>query len=212
MIVNGIIAIVLGYLLGSIPSAYIATHLATGKDIRRMGGGNIGGLNVYREVGAWAALAVGVTDIGKGVAAVAIAYWLLDVPQLFVLLAGLAAIIGHMWMFSLKFSGGKGMGTTIGVLSILLPIYGCWHGLLIFLGIYLIVIIITRNVALSSGVSLFSLPFIAWLGMKSELFIIWSIVIGLLISLKFLPTAKSALVKAESKRDFIFDRRHKDKG
>ena len=212
MIVNGIIAIVLGYLLGSIPSAYIATHLATGKDIRRMGGGNIGGLNVYREVGAWAALAVGVTDIGKGVAAVAIAYWLLDVPQLFVLLAGLAAIVGHMWMFSLKFSGGKGMGTTIGVLSILLPIYGCWHGLLIFLGIYLIVIIITRNVALSSGVGLFSLPFIAWLSMKSGLFIVFSIVIGILVGLKFLPTAKSALVKAESKRDFIFDRRHKDKG
>ena len=212
MIVNGIIAIVLGYLLGSIPSAYIATHLATGKDIRRMGGGNIGGLNVYREVGAWAALAVGVTDIGKGVAAVAIAYWLLDVPQLFVLLAGLAAIIGHMWMFSLKFSGGKGMGTTVGVLSILLPIYGYWHGLLIFLGIYLIVIIITRNVALSSGVGLFSLPFIAWLSMKSGLFIVFSIVIGILVGLKFLPTAKSALVKAESKRDFIFDRRHKDKG
>jgi len=49
--VNGIIAIVLGYLLGSIPTAYLSTRVATGKDVRRLGGGNIGGLNVYREVG-----------------------------------------------------------------------------------------------------------------------------------------------------------------
>ena len=48
--VNGIIAVVLGYLLGSIPSAYIATRVATGKDVRQLGGGNVGGLNVYREV------------------------------------------------------------------------------------------------------------------------------------------------------------------
>ena len=45
------IAIVLGYLLGSIPTAYIATHLKTGKDIRKLGGGNVGGLNTFKEVG-----------------------------------------------------------------------------------------------------------------------------------------------------------------
>ncbi|GAG15633.1 unnamed protein product, partial [marine sediment metagenome] len=49
--VNEIIAVVIGYLLGSIPSAYIATRIATGKDIRHMGGGNVGGLNTFREVG-----------------------------------------------------------------------------------------------------------------------------------------------------------------
>jgi glycerol-3-phosphate acyltransferase PlsY len=51
-VVTGIIVIVIGYLLGSIPSAYIATRLARGKDVRQLGGGNVGGLNVYREVGA----------------------------------------------------------------------------------------------------------------------------------------------------------------
>ena len=114
MMVNEVIAIVIGYLLGSIPSAYIATRLATGRDIRQMGGGNVGGLNTYREVGAIPALAVGIVDIGKGVAAVAIAYWLLDVPQLFVVLAGLAAVVGHTWMVFLKFRGGGGGGEGYG--------------------------------------------------------------------------------------------------
>lgn len=215
MIAKEIIAIVIGYLLGSIPSAYIAASWVKGKDIRQLGGGNIGGLNTFREVGVRAGIAVAVADIGKGAVAVAIAYWLLAVPQLFVLLAGLAAIVGHMWMFTLKFSGGKGMGTTVGILCILMPIYGYWHGLLIFLGIYLIVIIITRNVALSSAVVLFSLPFIAWLGVESgffsPFFIVWSVITGIIISLKFLPTAKAALARAESKRDFIFDRWRRDK-
>ena len=61
--VNGIIAVVLGYLLGSIPTAYIATRLATGKDVRQLGGGNVGGLNVYREVGFIPAVVVGIVDV-----------------------------------------------------------------------------------------------------------------------------------------------------
>ena len=64
MLVHEIISIVIGYLLGSIPSAYIAARLVTGKDIRQMGGGNIGGLNTYREVGAIPALVVGIVDVG----------------------------------------------------------------------------------------------------------------------------------------------------
>ena len=72
--VTGIIVITIGYLLGSIPTAYIATRLATGKDIRQLGGGNVGGLNTYREVGVWPATAVGIVDCGKGAAAIAIAW------------------------------------------------------------------------------------------------------------------------------------------
>jgi len=126
VVVSEIIAVVLGYLLGSIPTAYIATRVATGKDIRQLGGGNVGGLNTFREAGLRAALAVGIVDLGKGAAAVAIAYWLLGVPQLFVMLTGLAAAIGHMWMVFLKFSRGKGMGATFGALAILMPLYGYW--------------------------------------------------------------------------------------
>ena len=204
--VNGIIAVVLGYLLGSIPSAYIATRLATGKDVRRLGGGNVGGLNVYREVGAIPAAVAGIADVCKGAAAVAIAQWVLDVSLPFVLATALAAVAGHNWMLFLKFSGGKGMGASIGALFILLPLYGYPLGLAFFFGVVLIPFIITRNVALSMFVGLLSLPFIAWLGMKSTPFIIFSVILGLIILVKFLPTARAALVRAETKKDFIFDR------
>ena len=211
MIVNGIIAIVIGYLLGSIPSAYIAARLATGKDIRQMGVGNVGGLNTYREVGLWPAVAVAIVDIGKGTAAVAIAYWLLDLSPVFVLAAGLAAIVGHMWMVFLKFSGGRGMGTTVGALAILMPLYGYLPGLLIFFGAIIIPLIITRNIALSMATALVALPFITWLGMHSRPFIIWSIIVGILTGLKFLPTARAAWAKAENKRDFVFHHQRRDK-
>ena len=204
--VNGIIAVVLGYLLGSIPSAYIATRLATGKDVRQLGGGNVGGLNVYREVGAVPAAVAGIADVCKGAAAVAIAQWLLDVSQPFVLAAALAAVAGHNWMVFLKFSGGKGMGATIGALFILFPLYGYSLGLAFFFGIVLIPFVITRNVALSMFIGLISLPFIGWLGMQSMPFMIFSIVLDVIIVIKFLPTAWAALAKAETKKDFFFDR------
>ncbi len=212
MIVKEIFAIIIGYLLGSIPSAYIAARLATGKDIRRMGGGNVGGLNVHREVGAWPAFAVGIVDLSKGAAAVAIAYWLLDLPPVFVLAAGLAAVIGHNWMAWLKFSGGKGMGVTIGALAVLLPVYDYWPGLPIFFGIILIPYLITHNIALSMCIALVCLPFITWLGMNSGIGTIMAVILGLVIGIKFLPTAKAAWAKAESKKDdFIFDRRRRDR-
>ena len=113
MIVNeaitGFVAIIIAYLLGSIPAAYIVTRLATGKDIRRLGSGNVGGNNVYRHAGLRAAIPVVIFDVGKGTAAVAIAHWLLDAPlyepHLFVLLSGIAVVAGHMWSVYLIFAG-----------------------------------------------------------------------------------------------------------
>lgn len=206
MIADQAIAIIIGYLLGSIPTAYLVTRLVKGKDIRQLGGGNVGGLNVFREVGRWPALAVGIVDVGKGAAAVAIAYWLLGVPQLFVLLAGLAAVVGHNWMVWLKFSGGKGMGATMGALAVILPVYGYWQGMVICLGVILMPCIITRNVALSTGIGLLFLPPITWLGTKSGTATTMSIILGLVIAIKFFPTARAAWAKAEGKGDFIFDR------
>ena len=207
MIIYGIIGIVIGYLLGSIPSAYIATRRAKGKDIRQVGSGNVGGLNVYRQIGTKAAAVVAIVDIGKGSAAVAVAYWLLDLSQPFVLAAGLAAVIGHMWMVWLKFSGGKGIGTTVGVLSAMMPLLGgYWPELLIFFVIIVIPLLITHNVALSTFIALACLPIIMWLGRPPGSFIVWSIVLGILIGIKYLPTARAAWAKAENKRDFFFDR------
>lgn len=210
-IVTGIIVIVIGYMAGSIPSAYIVTRLARKRDIRQLGGGNVGGLNVYREVGIWSAVAVASIDIGKGAAVVAIAIWLLDLSSIFVMLAGLAAVIGHNWMVWLKFRGGKGVGTTIGALAVAMPLYGYWQDLLIFLGIIVAIIVITRNIALSMGTALLFLPLIIWLGTKSGTATIMVIILGLVIAIKFFPTVRAAWAKAETKKDFVFDRWQRDR-
>ncbi|MFC1943501.1 glycerol-3-phosphate acyltransferase [Chloroflexota bacterium] len=70
MIGNGVIAVIIAYLLGSIPAAYIITRLRTGKDIRQLGGSNAGARNVFREVGLGAAIPVAIFDVGIGVLSV----------------------------------------------------------------------------------------------------------------------------------------------
>jgi glycerol-3-phosphate acyltransferase PlsY len=209
--VNGIIAVVLGYLLGSIPTAYMVTRLAKGEDVRQLGGGNVGGLNVYREVGKLPAAVVAIVDVAKGAAAVAIAYWLLNVSLPFILAAAVAAVVGHNWMVWLRFSGGKGMGAAIGGLFVLLPLYHYSIGLAFFFAVLAILFAVTRNVALSMGAGLLSLPFIAWLGMKSTPFIIYSVVLGLIILAKFIPTAVAAAARNRNVKGFIFDRGQRGK-
>ncbi len=208
---NEALAVIIAYLLGSTPSAYLFTRLSVGRDIRRMGGGNVGGLNVFREVGFWPAAAVGVVDVSKGAAAVAIAYWLLEVTTPFVLLAGLAAVIGHNWMVWLKFSGGKGMGAAFGALAVLFPVYGYPFGLIVMFGIILIPFVFTRNIALSMSIGLLALPFITWLGMKSGGGTTMAIVLGLVIGLKFLPTALAATKKSGISGAFGVDHWQRDK-
>jgi len=201
---TGVIAILIGYLLGSIPSAYIFTRLTTGKDIRKLGGGNVGGLNTLREVGRGPAIATLLIDVVKGTAVVAITHWGLQVDPLYVYLAAGAAIVGHNWMVWLKFSGGRGMGVSVGALLVLMPAYGYAVGLWILLGLIVVPLAITRNVALSMGLGLIALPFIAWLsGPHSGMFVTWSIVMGLIIAAKFASTAISVAAQSTSVRDFI---------
>ena len=208
MIVNEFVTVlivfIIGYFLGSIPTAYITTRLKTGKDIRKLGGGNVGGLNTFKEVGLVPAVIVTLIDIGKGAAAVAIAYWGLNLDKPYVLIAAIAAVIGHNWMVWLKFSGGKGMGASIGALVIIMPIYGYSLELAIFGAIVVIPLLLTRNVALSMGIGLLALPFMFWLGgSHSGMLVIWSVAMGLIIAGKFLPTALRALAKTKNVKDFI---------
>jgi len=202
--VSGIIVLLIGYLLGSIPSAYIFTRLATGKDIRQIGGGNVGGYNTYLEAGALPAIGATVVDLGKGAAAVAIAHWALNLDKPYVLIAAIGVVIGHNWMVWLKFKGGRGMGATIGALAVIMPLYGYFlPEFVILLGIIVVLLAITRNVALSMGIGLLALPFIAWLSMHSGLFVVWSVVLGIIIAAKFAPTAISVIAQSTGIKDFI---------
>ena len=109
----------------------------------------------------------------------------------------------------LKFSGGKGAAVTLGALTILLPIYGYWPGVLIIFGAILIPYGITHNIALAMGITLACLPFVTWLGMNSGIGTTMAVILGLIIGIKFLPTARTAWTEAEKKGDLIFDRQQR---
>jgi glycerol-3-phosphate acyltransferase PlsY len=193
--VTGIIVIIIGYLLGSINSAYIITRLVKKEDIRKLGGGNAGGRNVFRSVGFWAAVPVVIWDLGKGAGSVAIAYWLLDVPiydvNIYVLLTAVAVIAGHMWSVYLGFTGGNGLAAAIGALAMIIP----WSLLIVF-GIMGILSLLTKNPVLSLNIALLSLPVSSWFLEKEWLLVYFSIAIIVIMILNFVPTALAALADA----------------
>ena len=125
--------------------------------------------------------------------------------------AALAVIAGHNWMVWLKFNGGKGAGATIGAVSVLLPVYGYWPGLMILFVIIAIPLFITRNVSLAIGIGVVALIFIAWLGMGSGWLVMWSMAPGLLMAIRFYPTARRAWAKTGSAHGFIFDQWRREK-
>jgi glycerol-3-phosphate acyltransferase PlsY len=204
MLFREILALIIGYLLGSIPSAYIITRIVRGKDIRKLGGGNIGGLNTMREVGKLPAFFVVVFDIGKGIAAVAIAYWLFKVPPLFVMLAGLMSVIGHIWMVFLKFSGGRGMGAAVGSVATIASIYEQWLVMGIFFALIAIPLIITHNIPLSMAIAFLSLPFLSGFIVHTVSGTVLATILVLLVGGRFAPTAIAAWKRSKGLKDFIF--------
>jgi glycerol-3-phosphate acyltransferase PlsY len=142
-----------GYLLGSIPSGYLAGRWLAGLDIRREGSGSTGATNVLRVVGKGPALVVFLVDVLKGSAAVLLAKAVLDPFGVGVVLAGLAALAGHIWPVWLGWKGGKAVATGLGMLLGL-----TWPVGLACFGIFLAVLSLSRIVSLSSVVAALSLP------------------------------------------------------
>ena len=197
------LAIVIGYLLGSVPNAYIAGRLAKGVDIRQVGGGNMGALNVMREIGTVAGISVFLADVAKGTLAVLAAQWL-GVPLLAVFAAGFAAVVGHSWPVWLKFRGGQGLATAMGVLIVLAPIEFA-----IGFAIIAVVVLITSNARLGVAVGLVLLPLIIWLFGGGLPLIIFALILPLFCVLKALSRLKSDFASPEGRKSFIFDRQHK---
>ena len=165
-----IIVAVIAYLLGSIPFGYILVRVFTGADVRAQGSGNIGATNVARTGKKGLAIATLVLDALKGMLAVWIAFeielWILHgaggtladlrpVPNyLLASIAALFAILGHMYPVWLKFKGGKGVATGLGVFLALAP-----KAILIVLVFFLVIVAITRYVSLGSIIAAAVFPF-----------------------------------------------------
>ena len=128
-----LIALVFGYLMGSIPTAYILARATKHVDIRRVGSGNVGGSNVAAQVGLLPSIATMLFDLVKGALAVAILRRY-DFPMDAQVLAGIAAVAGHNWPVWLGFVGGRGIATTGGVLFMFGPLETILAGVIIVVG------------------------------------------------------------------------------
>src|SRR5947209_3350878 len=149
------VAFVIGYLLGSIPFGLILTKLAGTQDLRSIGSGSIGATNVLRTGNKGLAAATLLGDMLKGTAAVLIARYLWG-PNA-AMLAALGAFLGHLFPVWLKFKGGKGVATYIGVLIGLF-----WPAAIVFCVMWLAVAFATRYSSLAALVSAFITPLFLW--------------------------------------------------
>ncbi len=156
------IFLLIAFLLGGIPFGLLAGYLAGQGDIRRKGSGNIGATNVWRVAGPGAALFVFIGDIGKGVAAVWLALvfynagWPLSAAAS-ALACGFAAVLGHTFSPFLRFKGGKGVNTALGVFVTLMP----WETLIAFV-VFLLTVLIFRYISLGSILGALALAVVSW--------------------------------------------------
>jgi glycerol-3-phosphate acyltransferase PlsY len=167
-----VLAISIAYLLGSIPSGYLVVRAKAGGDIRQTGSGGTGATNVSRRSGKAAGVLTLLLDALKGVAAVLIGMWVMSEPAVgankianpqasaawWVAAAALAVMIGHIFPVWLRFRGGKGVATGVGVFLVLMPAVVAIAAL-VFIGI----VVLTRYVSLGSIVAALSIPLLALL-------------------------------------------------
>jgi len=161
-----IAVLLLGYLVGSFPTAILTGKIVRGWDfdIRHEGSGNAGGTNVFRVLGWQAGLIVTLVDVFKGVVATLwVSQWqpfgtsYIDTTVM-PILTGLAAVCGHIWTVFANFRGGKGVGTAGGMIIALYPVAA-----IICLAIFIVVVYLTRYVSVGSMVAALSLPGVLWL-------------------------------------------------
>lgn len=153
-----ILAVAIAYLLGAVPFGYLIAKRAHGGDIRASGSGSIGATNVMRSVGRGAGLATLLLDVAKGFAAVWMARQLSPDQPRTVILASFAAIIGHVFPVFLKFRGGKGVATGVGVYLAIAP-----KAVLAVLVLWAIAVVIWRYVSLGSILGTAAFPLCAYL-------------------------------------------------
>jgi len=149
--------IALAYLLGSIPFGLILSKLFGGRDVRKSGSGNIGATNVARVAGPAAGILTLLLDAGKGAAAVWLAGHNSDHSATVQMLAGITALIGHCYPVWLKFKGGKGVATALGVFLILAPLAAV--GALTF---FLAVVLMWHYVSLGSVAAAAAMPLLVY--------------------------------------------------
>ena len=167
-------ALMFGYLVGSIPFGVVLTRLAGTADLRSIGSGNIGATNVLRTGHKGLAAATLVCDVLKGTLAVLVMDWLWGRDH--ALIAGFGAFLGHLFPVWLKFKGGKGVATYLGILIGLAP----WPGAAAFAAIWVIVAAPTRYSSLAALVASAATPAVLWASgdrQEAQLFLLLTVLV-----------------------------------
>lgn len=189
MIFEILLLAIAGYLLGSIPLAWIVAKLVTGKDLRMLGSGNVGVMNVALSVSRWAGLLVFLGEGVKGIIAVYLASAVcgytgapLPLPvscQIAIGVTVLATVIGTRWMVWLRFAGGRGNTAGLGAMLVL-----SWQTLVIGFAVWVLVRLVSKSSFWATRISLFTWPFIFGLLTGSVVYLVF----GLALSGVYLTT------------------------
>jgi glycerol-3-phosphate acyltransferase PlsY len=155
---NGLLAVIIGYVIGGIPFGFLLVKLRTGRDVRTEGSGNIGATNVLRTTGRGIAVLTLVLDIAKGFAAVWIAAELTNDDPNWMSLAALAVMAGHAYPVFLKFKGGKAVASFIGAFLYLAPL-----PLLAVLLVFVMAVAATRHISAGSILAAATFPLGVWM-------------------------------------------------
>lgn len=198
--------LIIAYLLGAVPFGYVMGRYLRSIDLRDFGSGNIGATNALRTLGKKPGIIVLILDLLKGLLAVVLVAPLLythtaPVAKLhFMYLLGICAIIGHDWTVFLKFHGGKGVSTTLGVLIGLSFIdYRFAVSLGALIAVWVIVVLITKYVSLASIISACSLPLIMLAFRMSYFDISFAAAVGFLILIRHKGNIKRLIAGRENK-------------
>ncbi|MEN6644251.1 MAG: glycerol-3-phosphate 1-O-acyltransferase PlsY [Armatimonadia bacterium] len=187
-------AIIGAYLFGGTPIGLLVGRAKGIDDIRKYGSGNIGASNVLRVIGVKAGLLVWLTDALKGFIPVAIAAWVLHLGGWWLAGVAVAAIVGHCFSIYLRFTGGRGVSTSLGVIIGL-----DWRVGLICFAAWIIIVAITRYISLGSMVGCaLSVP-IMWLLGREVFLIVACVAIALIVIWRHTPNIQRLLAGTERK-------------
>jgi glycerol-3-phosphate acyltransferase PlsY len=195
-----------GYLIGSIPFAWIFTKLATGQDIRGLGSGNAGVMNTALSTARWAGICVFLLEVAKGAVAVILSRRF-AVSDINLILVILAAVVGTRWSLWLGFRGGR--GNTAGVTGLILV---SWQAAIVLAVIWIIVRLISGEAFLATRLSLILMPIVLGGLMSSWSFAVFGLALGLIyLSTQDEKTDDHLLIKQQwhSLWDFITSPRRK---
>lgn len=187
--------IVASYFLGDVLFAYVIGRYLYGVDVRQYGSHNLGGTNVQRTLGSRAAIMVIAGDVAKGTLAVLLGGWVSGGNDVVRLLCGIAVIAGHNWPVLLGFTGGKGIGTSLGVLVGLMP-----KAALVPAAVFVLTVWLTRYVSLGSVLAAAVFPptvLLVYPGRR--LFLAGSLILAIFAIYRHLPNIRRLLAGKEFK-------------